>query len=60
VTGAAAEIVGLRATAFVGPAALLVAAVVLWRSPLRALRTIPDGVGSSDLAPVADVGRSEG
>ena len=39
---------------------LLVAAVVLWRSPLRALRTIPDRMGSPDVAPAGDVDRGEG
>jgi MFS family permease len=39
--GLLAEVIGLRTTAFLGPIAGVLAAAVLWWSPVRALRELP-------------------
>lgn len=39
--GALAEVIGLRATAFLAPIGGVVAAAVLWASPVRTLRDLP-------------------
>jgi MFS family permease len=41
--GLLAEAIGLRATAFLAPLGGVLAAAILWRSPVRALRTLPVG-----------------
>ncbi len=59
--GLFAEVVGLRAAAFLAPVGALVAAAALWFSPVRTLRSLPDrplhGVRPDD-AP-ADEARDE-
>ena len=39
--GLLAEVIGLRATAFLAPVGGFVAALILWRSPVRILRELP-------------------
>jgi MFS family permease len=49
--GLLAEAIGLRATAFLAPLGGVLAAAILWRSPVRALRTLP----AADQRTVAEV-----
>jgi MFS family permease len=49
--GLLAEAIGLRATAFLAPLGGVLAAAILWRSPVRALRTLP----ADDQRTVAEV-----
>jgi len=49
--GLLAEAIGLRATAFLAPIGGVLAAAILWRSPVRALRTLP----AADQRTVAEV-----
>jgi MFS family permease len=60
--GLLAETLGLRAVAFLGPLGGLVAALALWLSPVRALRTLPESRAESELSPAEVVvarGRDE-
>jgi MFS family permease len=45
--GILAEVIGLRATAWLGPIAALVGAAILWFSPVRHLITLPPAVGGT-------------
>lgn len=57
--GLLAEVIGLRATAFLAPVGGVLAAVVLWRSPVAGLRTLPilDHRGPTEV--VLDVERDQ-
>jgi hypothetical protein len=60
--GLLAEAIGLRPVAFLGPLGGLAAALALWLSPVRALRTLPEPVSASELSPaevVVAIGRDE-
>jgi predicted MFS family arabinose efflux permease len=48
--GLLAEVIGLRATAWLGPLGGLVAAAILWFSPVRHLLVLPPAAG--DVAPI--------
>ena len=51
--GVLAEVIGLRATAWLAPLGGVVAALVLWASPVRQLVTLPDGAGVPAPDPLA-------
>jgi MFS family permease len=55
--GLLAEVIGLRATAFLAPVGTLVAAAVLWWSPVRALRDMPVAHGQAAAEAVLDAER---
>jgi predicted MFS family arabinose efflux permease len=62
--GVLAEVIGLRATAFLAPLGGLVAAAVLWRSPVRVLRDLPafprGGVAEAEAVAESDRDRPPG
>ncbi len=57
--GLLAEVIGLRATAFLAPIGGLLAAAVLWWSPVRFLRDLPSHDTRSLAEVVADVERDQ-
>jgi len=57
--GLAAEVIGLRATAFLAPLGTLVAAGILVASPVRRLRDLPTLDGRSPAEVVVDVERDQ-
>ena len=48
--GLLAEVIGLRATAWLGPVCALVGAAIVWFSPVRHLKVLPPAVG--DVPPI--------
>ena len=52
--GLLGEVIGLRATAFLAPLGGLIAAAVLWWSPVRQLRDLPDSPTASSAATSAE------
>ena len=59
VAGLLAEVIGLRATAFLAPLGTLVAAAILVASPVRRLRDLPVMDGRSPAEVVVDVERDQ-
>jgi MFS family permease len=57
--GLLAEVIGLRATAFLAPLGGLVAAAVLWWSPVRTLRDLPEADDRTPAEVVADSERDQ-
>ena len=57
--GLLAEVVGLRATAFLAPLGGVIAAAVLWWSPVRVLRELPAAVDQPTASPVAGPRRDQ-
>ncbi|MEO6207104.1 MAG: MFS transporter [Candidatus Limnocylindrales bacterium] len=59
--GLLAEVIGLRATAFLAPLGGLLGAAVLWWSPVRGLRILPanDGRSAAEAADAADAADSD-
>ena len=57
--GLLAKVIGLRATSFLAPIGGLLAATVLWRSPVRFLRDLPRHDTRSPAEVVADVERDQ-
>jgi MFS family permease len=57
--GLLAEVIGLRATAFLAPLGGVVAAAVLWRSPVRYLRDLPAADGRTAAEVVVDSERDQ-
>ena len=55
--GALAEVMGLRATSFLAPLGGVIAAAILWNSPVRTLRTLPASPGASPAKVVAEAER---
>ena len=51
--GLLAEVIGLRATAWIAPLGGLFAAVILWASPVRTLRVLPEQPGGETEGPIA-------
>ena len=51
--GILAEVIGLRATAWLAPLGGVVAALVLWASPVRQLVSLPDGAATPAPDPLA-------
>jgi MFS family permease len=59
VAGLLAEIIGLRATAWLAPLGGLIGAAILWWSPVRSLDVLPAAVERSVAEIVADVERDQ-
>ena len=57
--GLLAEVIGLRATAWLAPLGGLVGAAVLWFSPVRHLRTLPERPGGEAIDPAAVAATAE-
>ncbi|MEO8570726.1 MAG: MFS transporter [Chloroflexota bacterium] len=58
--GILAEVIGLRATSWLGPLAALVGAAILWFSPIRHLILLPaPAEGSAALDPIAEARAAE-
>ena len=45
--GLLAEVIGLRATGWLGPVCALVGAAIVWFSPVRHLKVLPPAVGDA-------------
>ena len=57
--GLLAEVIGLRATAWLAPLGGLIGAAILWWSPVRTLHVLPAAVGLSPAEIVVDVERDQ-
>ncbi len=57
--GLLAEVIGLRATAWLAPIGGLIGAAILWWSPVRTLHVLPAAVGQSSAALIVDVERDQ-
>jgi MFS family permease len=57
--GLLAEVIGLRATAWLAPLGGLIGAAILWWSPVRTLHVLPAAVGRSPAEIVIDVERDQ-
>lgn len=57
--GVLAEIIGLRATAWLAPIGGLIGAAILWWSPVRTLHVLPAALGSSPAEIVVEVERDQ-
>ncbi len=57
--GLLAEVIGLRATAWLAPIGGLIGAAILWWSPVRTLHVLPTAVGSSLAEIVVEVERDQ-
>ena len=57
--GLLAEVIGLRAVAFLAPLGGLIGAAILWSSPVRTLRDLPVRDGRSPAQVVVDVERDQ-
>jgi len=59
VAGVLAEVIGLRATAWLAPLGGLIGAAILWWSPVRTLHVLPTAVGLSPAEIVVEVERDQ-
>jgi len=57
--GLLAEVIGLRATAWLAPLGGLIGAAILWWSPVRSLHVLPDAVGRSPAEIAVEVERDQ-
>ena len=57
--GVLAEVIGLRATAWLAPVGGLIGAAILWWSPVRTLHVLPTAVGLSPAEIVVEVERDQ-